>query len=388
MLLVLLVLLAITLKKIPGYDQLNNFRNKTQFTNELKAQVQESLSVSVDMFKPYGSVLDLMMVEIQRQNKWTEVCIVFDKVMLLAGKYQKDFQNKPFWWSLFYLTPERLIGRIKDRLNQEEVTKDFFKTLEYEPSEIKAYNIAMKFVIFYWLVVTLFLPISLLSAWSLNNFLLVILLVVLIIFGIIFLVSLDQFYKYVVKSIVFVKVFHQFFAAFNNQENKRLNFFDNTCDLPRIIEEKWQSNQANKFADILDVDRLEEYQRMQLEAGIRLQTLSAILAMNQAINQDEIERLRMETRLQELQGALRITDEEFHAKEHQRRLAYQSIQSTEQILVAMASFLAYDNIQDHNLQRMMNLMNGMKKKIRKDGDCSDQIFQDFINQITNGTIEL
>jgi hypothetical protein len=295
-------------------------------------------------------MLDKVMTKILWQPNGMETVLnTMLKIEIDFDKYKNSFL---YLW--IFPGPVRLVKLINERFKQNPITEDLWKLrlLYDDPLELRLCRAAYigNIVSFILTCISPFIAILFKSPW--------VLLIVLIWFA--FLFFQYAIFKHTMRFILFTKIYDQIMDVIENHYDQHCAYVKRVFEIPQQIEEKWQQTQAQMVEDGMSDAEIRNRKSLELKTGEALQTLGAVIALQQAKDDAEIHGIKNNTQLDYLQKELKIKNEELHDPNRQHELIRASVDAMGQFLVKRAETLAIDDQEKRNINYQLNLLNSIR----------------------------
>jgi hypothetical protein len=317
-------------------------------------------------------MLDKVMTKILWQPNGVETVLnIMQKIEIDFDKYKNSFL---YVWLL--PGPILLVKLIDRRFKQNPITEEIWKLKPYydDPLELALCLITYtgNIVLFALTCISPFMAILFKSPWVLCIFLI----------WVTFLLSQYGMFNHTMKYILFTKIYKQIVDAIENHYDLHCAYVKRVFEIPQQIEERWQKTQAQMIEDGMSDAEIRNRKSLELKTGELLQTLGATIALQQAKDDAEIQKIKDNTELDRLQRKLKITDEELHDPNRQHELIRSSVDAMGQFLVERSKVLAVDDQEQRNIQYQLDLLNGIRN-----GDVSPEQIYDNFNQVTENEMK-
>lgn len=330
----------------------------------------ESQGCLPDIMSPTGSLLETMMIEMQRKGNLAEVQFALERSDETIKKYRNSFWR----YRVLLPAPYMFIRAIKEQFLEEPDIKPLLKAFVYDKMEIKI-------SIFIYLISLLLFLACLLSIGNISTFSTI--LIVLIIW----LFCQTYVFEKIINESVFVPLYNKIRDALLRRIESQQQFIEDTIKLPEMVYKRYQEYEKTKIFDQLTISEKENFKQLDLEAAERLQGLSSTVAIYQATSEESIKKLRNETNLAYTKADLNIRDD-IEEKNRLHQVAIAEINSLEKILVAQAQILGEDTKAERDVQREisrnLSLLRGWKSHLGNKGregfqDISDNVKEEVKN---------
>ena len=308
-------------------------------------------------------MLDKLMTRIRLQPDGLETVInIMSMIEIDFPKYKDNWLHKTVLPG-----PLELIQSIQQRFNENSLTKDLFKYLYYDKLDI---NRCRKIYVFN-IILSVFTVIVIFMAFKIQLYeaLLVVILWMLSVY------LQVKFFEYTMQYVCFTKVYAQIMNVIENHYNQHCAYVKRVIEIPQQIQERWQETEKQMIFDGMSAAEIENRKSLELKSGEKLQHLAAVVAINQATTDANIQKIKNETGLNYLEKELGIHDE-IESKKRRHELLRSSVDAMGQFLVERGKALAEDAQEQRNIKYQLNLLKGIRSR-----DLSDESVYDAINQM-------
>jgi hypothetical protein len=311
-------------------------------------------------------MLDKVMSKILWQPNGLETVLsIMQKTEIDFNKYKNSFLYK---WLL--PGPLRLIKLVSQRFNQNPITKDLFNYLYDDKFELALCRTAyISNLTFFILSLTSIAgAFYFKSPWILLTF--------IIWFGCLFWQL--SIFEHTMKYIIFIKIYEQFMDVIENHYDRHVAYVQRIFEIPQQIEEKWQQTQQQMIEDGMSEDEIRNRRSLGLKTSELLQQLGGAIALQQAKDDAEIQKIVDGTKLQYLQAELKIKKEELHDPDRQHELLISSVNAMGQFLVERSKALAADDQEQRNINYQLSLLDGIRN-----GNASPEYISEVFSKIAD-----
>jgi hypothetical protein len=328
-----------------------------------------------DIEKKYAnnSRLEKKMKQIRQEgNLDVVVAVLYNVDRTLAGKYKKNWLN----WVIYPL-PSSMLKILKENLNSNSISQDLVDYLDWDDL---AFPLTFGIYVASWLGLLLFL-ISLLwgNPWfCICTFLLGIFL---------WWLRYDPF-NYAIDSIGFIPLYNSISAALKKQQEDQESFIKNITTAYNNLQNSKLNAETQRLIKEAQLENEQEYRKKEIESQLALQGIASALAIAQAEDNAQVEKIKKGSELDLLAYELRIRDQG-PEKERWHQLALAEIHKAEAVEVAKAKILGEESEKNRDLlreiQRNLAILSGLKTSIDRNGSGAkaDPIFNEGVQELVD-----
>jgi hypothetical protein len=330
------------------------FKDNQQELNRVQSMMS-SVDIESRVIPPQPRLVENYMLDkvmtriLWLPNGMETVLNIMQKTEIDFDKYKNSFL---YLWIL--PGPLRLVKLIDERFKQNPITEELWKLklLYDDPLELRLCHAAYigNIVSFTLTCISPFVAILFKSPWVLS--------IVLVWFICLFLQY--AIFKHTMRFILFNKIYKQIVDVIENHYDLHCAYVKRVFEIPQQIEERWQRTQAQMIEDGMSDAEIRNRKSLELKTGAALQTLGAVISLQQAKDDAEIHEIKNKTQLDYLQKELKIKNEELHDPNRQHELIRASVDAMGQFLVERAKMLGIDDQEKRNINYQLNLLNGIR----------------------------
>jgi hypothetical protein len=289
----------------------------------------------IDIMSPTGALLENMMIDMQNNGNMAEVQFALERSDQIIEKYRSSFWR----YHLLLPGPKIFIKAIESQFSEEDNIRPLLKAFTYDRVEIRLSTYLYILSLCLFLTSIAAIPSALI--WQLYW--------LLIIPFVLFCVAWIQvlWFRTIINESCFVPLYTMIRDAILRRITAQQQFIEDTLGLRETVYKKYQEFEKEKEFNRLDANIQEEYKLLELKSVERLQGLAATVAIFQANNDEEINKLRNQTNLDYIKAELNIRNE----TEGLHQIAMAEIDACSKILVAQAEILGRDSQAESDMQR-------------------------------------
>jgi hypothetical protein len=322
--------------------------NRTQEISKISSETLNYIPVLRN-----NHMMDRIMTKIRLSggDAVEDVLIAMQKVEMDLKKYKDDFR-----YTILLPGPPWMVENIEAKLSSNNNTKDLFKALNFNEKELQWCYIL------YSISLALFAITILCVFCGLNGWLIFISLILLC-------SSIcwhTVWFAKTLETIVFVKVYKQIMDVMEHNYQEHSNFVKQILGLPDQITLRFQEMEKNKLFIQMDSEEKLVFQRSELKRARDLQSLAAIVAVNQATIEKDVAIIRNVTKLNYIEAELGIRDE-FEARQRSHESALILLDGIAQCLVESAKAFVNDQNEKNKIRYQMQLVNGIRTRLQDNG---------------------
>jgi hypothetical protein len=296
-----------------------------------------------------------MMKQIQQEGNLDQVANILEKI---ERRLTNTYVNNPLYWILLPL-PFFMVNRLQKMLNSNPVSQLLVDTLDWDDIALPLTNLIY------------------LASWGVSFLSLIVLLtgnikwfiVLCLACSFLWWLRYNQF-QYAINTIGFLSLYNQIDRALRKQREAQTAFIDKIASAYTNLQNSKLNAETQRLIKEAQLENDREYRKKEIESQLALQGIAASLAIAQAEDNAQVEKIKKGSELDLLAYELRIRDQG-PEKERWHQLALAEIHKAEAIEVAKAKILGEESEKNRELlreiQRNLAILSGLKTSIARNG---------------------